>query len=126
VGKDIRAEALLALQYDSLNPGALHVLGVWNAEVMRLGGFQRFIARTLLGGAVLGKANWHDAQTYLEESIAVDPNRLIHYLDLGLIYTDVGKKAQARQMFEHVLAMPVREYNDPHYKEEAQRRLAGL
>jgi uncharacterized protein HemY len=117
---------LLALQYDSLNPGGLHVLGVWNAEVMRLGGFQRFIARTLLGGAVLGKANWHDAQMYMEKSIAVDPNRLIHYLDLGLIYIDVGKKALARQELEHVLAMPVREYNDPHYKEEAQRRLAGL
>ena len=126
VGKDVRSEALLALKYDSLNPGALHVLGVWNAEVMRLSGFERFIARTLLGGGVLGKANWHDAQTYMERSVEVDPNRIIHHLDLGVIYMDVGKKPLAKEQFEIVMSMPIREYNDPHYKAEAQRRLGLL
>ena len=113
VGKNVRNEALLSLKYDSLNPGALHVLGVWNAEVMRLSGFERFIARTLLGGGILGKANWHDAQSYMEKSVAVDPNRIIHHLDLGLIYLDVGKKRQAREQFELVMAMPLREYTIP-------------
>lgn len=126
VGKDVRSEALLSLKYDSLNPGGLHVMGVWNAEVMRLSGFERFIARTLLGGGVLGKANWHNAQSYMEQSVAVDPNRIIHHLDLGIIYLDVGKKSQAREQFDRVLSMPVREYNDPVYKTEAQRRLTTL
>jgi tetratricopeptide (TPR) repeat protein len=126
VGKNVRNEALLSLKYDSLNPGGLHVLGVWNAEVMRLSGFERFIARTLLGGGILGKANWHDAQSYMEKSVAVDPNRIIHHLDLGVIYLDVGKKPLAREQFELVMAMPLREYNDPHYKAEAQRRLGEL
>ena len=47
--------------------GALHVMGVWNAEVMRLNGFSRMIAKNLLGGKVFDEANWDNAQKYLEE-----------------------------------------------------------
>jgi tetratricopeptide (TPR) repeat protein len=124
--KEVRAEALAALKDDSLHAGALHVMGLWNAEVMRLSGFERFFAQNLLGGGILGTASWKSAQSYLEKSVAVDPNRIIHHLDLGMVYADIGKKAQAREQLEMVLSMPVTEYNDPHYKDEAQQKLAKL
>jgi tetratricopeptide (TPR) repeat protein len=124
--KEVRAEALAALKGDSLHAGALHVMGLWNAEVMHLSGIERFFAQNLLGGGVLGTASWKSAQGYMEKSVAVDPNRIIHHLDLGMIYADIGKRAEARQQLELVLSMPVREYNDPHYKEEAQNKLAKL
>jgi len=47
-----------ALRLDSLNAGALHVLGMWNAEIMRLSGFSRFMAKNFLGGDVFGTASW--------------------------------------------------------------------
>ena len=52
--REVREEALKALQLFPKHPGALHVLGIWNAEVMRLNSFSRALAKTFLGGQVLG------------------------------------------------------------------------
>jgi tetratricopeptide (TPR) repeat protein len=124
--KSVRAEALKALAIDSLHPGALHVMGVWNAEIMRLSGIQRFIARNLLGGGILGTASWREAVRYMERSVAVEPQRIVHHLDLARIYADVGDTAKAREQFDLVLSLPAADYNDPHYQKEARDRLARL
>jgi tetratricopeptide (TPR) repeat protein len=124
--KVIRNEALEALKYDSLHAGALHVLGMWNAEVMRVNGMARVFAKTFLGGQVFSKASWEEAQRLLEKSVAVDPARLVHHLDLGSIYADRGAKDKAREQFELVIKSPVREFNDPLYKQQAADRLRKL
>ena len=124
--KEVRNQALEALKADPKHPGALHVMGVWNAEVMRLNGFSRMIAKNFLGGQIFGQASWKEAVRYMEESAAVEPDRLVHHLDLGKIYADVGDKAKAREQFELVVRGTATEYNDPHYKEEAERRLKEL
>ena len=49
---DIRSNALRALELDPMHPGALHVMGVWNAEIMRLNSFARVFAKTFMGGKV--------------------------------------------------------------------------
>lgn len=123
---EIRAAALRALELDPAHAGALHVMGMWNAEVMRLNGITRMIAKNFLGGQVFGTASWAEAQRYLEEAVRVDPQRIVHRLDLGLIYRDVGKKAKAREMLEGVLRGPVLEANDPRYKREAEAALRKL
>ena len=123
---EVRAEALKALQLDPKHPGALHVMGMWNAEVMRLNGFERSFARTFLGGKVFGSANWGDAIRYMEESVAVDPNRLTHHLDLARIYRDRGEKAKARDQYEAVIRGGATEYNDAQYKRLAERELAAI
>jgi tetratricopeptide (TPR) repeat protein len=124
--KAVRAEALKALAIDSLHPGALHVMGVWNAEIMRLSGIERFIARNLLGGGILGAASWREAVRYMEQSVAVEPQRIVHHLDLAKIYADIGETAKAREQFGLVLSLPPADYNDPHYQQEARDRLARL
>lgn len=124
--KDIRAEALRALELDADHPGALHVLGVWNAEIMRLNGFERFFARNLLGGGVFGTASWKDAVTYMERAVAVDPDRLSHHLDLGRIYADIGDTAKARAQFEFVVRGRRSDVNDPQYQVEAKAALQKL
>ena len=45
----VRDEALACLKIDPHHPGCEHVLGVWNAEVMRLNGFSRMMAKNFLG-----------------------------------------------------------------------------
>jgi len=124
--KVVRAEALKALAIDPQHPGALHVMGVWNAEVMRLSSFERFIARNLLGGGILGSASWQEAVRYMEQSVAADPQRIVHHLDLGKIYADIHETAKAREQFELVLSAPLTDYNDPHYQKDARERLAHL
>lgn len=125
-GTAVHDEAHAALRLDSLLPGALHVLGMWNAEIMRLSGFARFAAKNLLGGQVMGEASWPNAQRYLERAVAVDPNRITHRLDLAGVYADRGDKARARAEYEAVLRLPATEYDDRFFKELAERRLRDL
>lgn len=125
-GTEVRAEALEALRLDPNHPGALHVMGVWNAEVMRLNGIQRFFAKNVLGGRVFGEASWDKAVSYMERAVAADPDRIVHHLDLGKIYADVGDKAKARTQLELVVRGRRIDFNDPAYQREAQAELGKL
>jgi tetratricopeptide (TPR) repeat protein len=122
----VRTEALEALKYSPKHPGALHVMGLWNAEVMRLSGFSRMMAKTFLGGKVFDQASWKEAVRYMEEAVAADPDRLTHRLDLGKIYADTGDKGKAREQFERVMSGTATEHNDRFYKLEAERQLKEL
>ena len=128
--KDVREHAMAALAIDPSHAGALHVMGVWNAEVMRLNGVSRMIARNFLGGQVFGSASWKDAVSFMERSVAAEPERITHRLDLAKIYLDLpGSKrdenrARAREHLERALALPATSYNDRHYLAEVRRLLA--
>ena len=124
--KLVRSEALEALQYDSLHPGALHVMGMWNAEVMRVNGLARAFAKSFLGADVFKLASWAEAQRYLELAATIDPNRIVHRLDLAAVYTDRGDKAKARQLLEEIVRAKPREFNDPKFQRLAAERLKKL
>jgi tetratricopeptide (TPR) repeat protein len=123
---DIRSHALECLKTSPKHPGCLHVMGVWNAEVMRLNGFSRMLAKNFLGGKVFGSANWAEAQRYMEESVAAEPERIVHRVDLAEIYRDVGNKARAKAEWERAMKLPLTDYNDRHYKAQAERGLRSL
>jgi tetratricopeptide (TPR) repeat protein len=121
--KDVRSQALECLKIDPKHPGCLHVMGMWNAEVMRLNGFTRMLAKNFLGGQIFESASWPEAKRYMEASVANDPNRIVHHLDLAGVYRDMGDKARARAEFEAVIKLPNADYNDRHYKGEADAAL---
>jgi tetratricopeptide (TPR) repeat protein len=121
--KDVRSQALECLKIDPKHPGCLHVMGMWNAEVMRLNGFTRMLAKNFLGGQIFESASWPEAKRYMEASVANDPNRIVHHLDLAGVYRDMGDKARARAEFEAVMKLPNADYNDRHYKGEADAAL---
>jgi tetratricopeptide (TPR) repeat protein len=120
---DVRAHALECLKINPKHAGCLHVMGMWNAEVMRLNGFTRMLAKNLLGGKVFDSANWAEARRYMEESVANEPNRIIHHVDLGGVYRDTGDKAKARAEWQAAMRLPNADYNDRQYKAQAD---AGL
>ena len=123
---EVRAEALETLRINPNHPGGLHVMGVWNAEVMRLNGVSRFLAKNVLGGRVFGEASWDKAVSYMERAVAVDPDRIVHHLDLGKIYEDVGDKAKARAQLELAARGRRIDYSDPAFQREAQAALQKL
>ena len=122
----VRTHALEALARDSLHDGAMHVLGMWHAEIMRLSGLERTFAKAFLGGKVMGEANWDSAVRHLERSVARAPNRIVHRLDLGLVYLDRKRRADARSQFEWIAQAPVTDYNDASYKRAAADALRGI
>jgi Tfp pilus assembly protein PilF len=120
---DVRNHALECLKINPKHAGCLHVMGMWNAEVMRLNGFTRMIAKNFLGGKVFNSASWGEARRYMEESVAADPDRITHHVDLAGVYRDTGDRAKARAEWQAVMKMPNRDYNDRYYKAQAD---AGL
>ena len=123
---EVRAQAQEALRLNPRHPGALHIMGMWNAEIMRLNGVARFMAKNFLGGQVFGSANWNDAQRYLEQAVAIEPNRLVHRSDLAAVYADRGNVAKAREQAEFVVQAPAVEANDAKYKRDAEAVLRRL
>ena len=123
---EVRKEALAALALDSANAGALHVMGMWHANIMRLSGFTRFLAKNLLGGKTFDEANWKDAQLMLERASALEPNRIVHRLDLAAVLRDRGDKTKARAEYQAVLQMKLTDYNDRNYQQQAERELREM
>lgn len=123
---EVHDQAMEALHLDPKHAGALHIMGVWNAEIMRLSGFSRMIAKNFLGGKIFGEASWDNAQRYLEESVAIEPERIVHRLDLGRVYVDRDEKVKAREQFEWMAKATPVEYNDHKYKEIAAEELKKL
>jgi tetratricopeptide (TPR) repeat protein len=122
---DVRAQALECLKINPKHAGCLHVMGMWNAEVMRLSGFTRMLAKNFLGGKIFGSASWAEAKRYMEESVANEPDRIVHHVDLAGVYRDMGDKAKAREEWQTVMKLPNRDYNDRYYKGEADAGLRG-
>jgi hypothetical protein len=123
---DVRTQALEALRIDPRAAGALHVMGMWNYNIMRLSGMTRFMAKTFLGGKVFDTASWDDAQRYMEQSVAAEPNRLVHHLDLARVYAARGDTERARAQYQATLRGTPTEFNDKHFQQEAGEELAGL
>lgn len=123
---EVRKEALEALRLDSANAGALHVMGMWHANIMRLSGLTRFFAKNVLGGKTFGEANWKDAAANLERAAAIEPDRIVHRLDLAAVYADRDEKAKARQQYELALKLKPLEYNDKSYQQQAEQALREL
>jgi len=116
---EIRSEALRALEIDPEHHKTYHVLGRWNAEIMRLSGFERFFAKAFLGGKIFGAASWDSAAVYMDKAVALAPDNVYHQLDLAEILIDRGRYAEARIHLSQVETLPVVDVMDPAYKERA-------
>lgn len=116
---EIRNEALRAIQLNPRHDGAYHVLGRWNAEIMRLSGATRFFAKNFLGGDVFNQASWEGAVSNLEKAVELNPRRIYHRLDLAEVYVDRGRYSDARTQLQRVEALRVADPLDPTYKQQA-------
>src|SRR2546422_1064617 len=119
-------EAMKAVKLDSTHDGAYHVLGSWNAEIKRLSGIQRFFAKALFGAGFMDKANWPDAQRYLEKAVAWKPGNIFHRLELAEVYMDVGKFSAAREQLTAIAGLPLADVLDHEYKEDAVLNLKDI
>lgn len=115
----IRDEALRTIAIDPKHDGAYHIMGRWNAEIMRLSGLSRFFAKKFLGAGIFGKASWADAISNTEKAVALDPGRIYHRLELAEIYADRKRYADAKEQLGRIRELPDRELMDHVYRQRA-------
>lgn len=123
---EIRTEALRAIELDPRHDGAYHILGRWNAELMRVSGLQRFFAKNFLGADLFDQASWEAAIMNLEKAVELDPTRVYHHVDLADIYIDRRRYADARTQLEAVASLPERDVMDSAYKKDAVKTLQRI
>ncbi len=124
--REIWVEARKALELDPRHHQALHTLGRWHAEIMRLSGLQRWAARNLYGADFMKRASWDSAVTIMERAVAAAPDAIYHRLDLGEIYLDLDRIEEARSQFLAVDTLPVFDVLDPAHKARADSLLRAI
>src|SRR6185436_77913 len=98
----------------ALNPTndlAWHVLGRWYLGLAEVSAAKRFLARIAYGK--LPSAKYEDAAGCFEKAITLNTNRLMHYIELGRTYAQMGRDADARICITKGLAMTETEKDDP-------------
>jgi tetratricopeptide (TPR) repeat protein len=118
----IATEKVIAL--DPNNDLAWQVLGRWYLGLAEIGGFKRTMAQVKYGK--LPPAKYEDAARCFEKAIALNPKRLMHYIELGRTYEKMGRDADARKFIIRGLAMPETEYDDPETKDLGRQVLKKL
>jgi len=113
-----------ALALDPRNDNAWHILGRWNRVLAEISGAKRFLAGMVYGD--LPKGSIEEAEADMKKAIAINPKRLMHYIELGRIYAVMGRKDEARESINKGLGMPEAEKDDPETKARGRETLAKL
>jgi tetratricopeptide (TPR) repeat protein len=113
-----------ALALDPNNDTAWHILGRWNRVLAEVNKVKRAFAEMLYGGLPTGSLP--DAEHAMQKAIELNPNRLMHYIELGRIYADMGRKDDARLYINKGLAMPGVEKDDTEMKQRGRDTLKKL
>jgi tetratricopeptide (TPR) repeat protein len=120
----IKAAVDRTLQLDPTNDIAWNMLGRWNRALANVSVMKRVLAKTFYGD--LPVTTNEAAEKCLLKAIAINPNRLMHYIELGRVYAQMGRKEEARKYIEKGLAMPNKDHDDPEMKEIGQQTLQTL
>jgi tetratricopeptide (TPR) repeat protein len=126
MSNEIRSLALRAIAADSMHDGAQHLLGRWNYEIMRLSGFERFVAKSVLGGGEFGKATWDEAERRLRRAIELAPDRIYHHLVLARILVARKHAPDAESELRRITELPDGVAADTTYRREAVELLEKL
>jgi tetratricopeptide (TPR) repeat protein len=113
-----------ALQLDPKNDTAWHVLGRWNRVLADVNVVKRFLASAIYGK--LPVTTNEEAEHDLLMAISINPNRLMHYIELGRIYAAMGRKDDAKKFLLKGTSMPNREKDDQELKDIARDLLKKL
>lgn len=120
----IKSAADKVIATDPANDLGWQVLGRWKFNIAAIGGLKRVLAQTAFGK--LPTATYEDAARCFEKAIALNPQRLMHYVELGRTYAVMGKTEEARKFIAKGLAMPDTEKDDPETKRQGREILQQL
>lgn len=124
--REVRALAESILGDDPRDPGGLHLMGQLHAAAMRLGGIEKFLARTLFGGTPLENASWEDAEASFRAALDVEPGNPAHRLELARVLRDTGRTDEARRELQRIVESTDLSPLADHFRRRAWATLAGM
>jgi len=110
-------------ELDPNNDLGWHVLGRWYQGLAEVDPLHRALAQQMGG---LPPATFQQAATCFEKAIQLNPHRLMHYIALGTVYVEMGRKDEGRHLIEKGLAMENTEKEDPQLKHDGAELLEKL
>lgn len=113
----IKDSAEKAVKLGPKNDYAWHLLGRWHQSLANVGGATRVLAGIIYGG--LPAASNEQAVKCFEKAIALNPKRLVHFVELGRTFAMMGRKDEAKRYLQKGLSMPNQE------KDDADTKLRG-
>jgi tetratricopeptide (TPR) repeat protein len=120
----IKNAADKVIRLDPSNDLAWHILGLWHENLAEVNGVQRALAQVAFGK--LPDSTYEQAAQCFQKAITLDPNRLMHYIELGRLYAKMGKNDEARHLISTGLGMQNTEKDDPETKRQGRELLAQL
>jgi len=118
----IRTHAERALELDPHYAWAHHVLARWHIEVASIGAAKRALAAVVFGG--LPKASREEALNLLQRAVELEPEALVHRVELGYAYEELGSIEEARAQWLQSLEMENKAVYDEAARARAREGLA--
>lgn len=122
--RQVKAEVDKAIALDPSKDLAWHILGCWHQRLADVGFFTRAMAKVAYGG--VPPATNDDALKCFQTAIKLNPNRLIHYIELGRTYAQMGQTKEARRYIEKGLSMPEVGKDDAETKRRGRETMGKL
>jgi tetratricopeptide (TPR) repeat protein len=122
--KRIKVSAEKAVKIAPKDDYAWHLLGRWHQSLANIGGATRTLAGIIYGK--LPEASNEKAVECFRKAIALNSERLVHFVELGRTYEMMGRKAEAKRYLEQGLSMPNQERDDPETKQRGRASLKEL
>jgi tetratricopeptide (TPR) repeat protein len=124
LSKEVKTEAEKALQCNPNEDVALHVLAIWNREMVELGWFLKSFAQILYGK--FPPASMDAALADLRRAVELHPDVIPHHVELGITLASAGRWAEAKAELEKGLALPTGWVTDDYYRALARQQLARV
>jgi tetratricopeptide (TPR) repeat protein len=109
LASEVKSELEKALELDPNFAPALHALALWHLNVPWIAGGRSAQTRPLF-----------------EQSIAAEPEEIVHYTDYGDALIQLGDNEAAKIQLEKALALPAVTAQDTKNQEKAKTLLAGI
>ncbi len=122
--KRIKKEAETAVRLDPRADYAWHLLGRWHQALAGMGSLTRGLA-TLIYGTLPAATN-EAAVRCFQRAISLKPDRLIHHIELGRTYAQMGRADEARAAITRGLSMPSTEKDDAETKARGRQTLKQM
>jgi len=120
----IKDAADRVIKLDPRNDLGWHILGRWHMAFADVNPAKRALALMTYGK--LPNSTYEDAAKCFEKAMEINPNRLMHYIQLGTAYAHMGRTSDAKRLITTGLAMRETEKDDPETKRLGREVLATL